>query len=196
MSRERLILTAILGTGVAALAVDRLAPGGGITGPATADASQPTDLAPSSPATTIEEHREQTSLGTRLRQLKQSENLDLSELSDIFSAKNRHPGNQDEAASEALSVAERSFRRKHRLVGVIASRTDGALDEFAGQAAFIEVTTVNQSKPLVRRVTMGDRLDGFSIVELGLRGSDGLQSPYVVLAKNGRTIRLSAANGR
>ena len=178
------------------MAVDRVALRGGITGPADAEASQPTDPASSAPATTVEEEREHTSLGARLRELKQSENLDLSELSDIFSAESGRAGIQPEGAADTITVVERAFRSAHRLVGVIANRTGSDLDDIAGQAAFIEITTANQSKPFVRRVIVGDRLDGFSVVELGLRGSAGLQSPYVVLARNGRTIRLSASDGR
>lgn len=196
MSRERLILSAILGTGIVALAVDRFVLGGDMTGPADADGSQATYPVSSSPATTAEEQGNLTSLGARLHQLKQSENLDLSELPDIFSGEPRHGGIQREAAADTILVAERKFLREHRLVGVIASRTGGDLDDFAGEAAFIEIKAANESKPFVRRVTVGDRLDGFSVVEMGLRGSEGLQSPYVLLAQNGRTIRLSASNGQ
>ncbi|MCH8270879.1 MAG: hypothetical protein IH985_06675 [Planctomycetes bacterium] len=196
MSRERLILSAILGTGIVALAVDRFVLSGDITGPTVAVAFQATYAVSSSPATTVEEQGKQASLGARLHQLKQSENLDLSELPDIFSAEHRQGDIQREAAPDTILVAERKFLREHRLVGVIASRTGGDLDDFAGEAAFIEVTTASQPKPFVRRVTVGDRLDGFSVVEMGLRGSEGLQSPYVLLAQNGRTIRLSASNGQ
>ena len=196
MSRERLILTAILGTGIVALAVDRFVLSGDMTGPADAAASQATYAVSSSPATTVEEQGNQTSLGARLHQLKQSENLDLSELPDIFSAKHRQGSIQRDAAPNTILVSERKFLREHRLVGVIASRTGSDLDDIAGEAAFIEVKAASQSRPFVRRVTVGDRLDGFLVVEMGLRGSEGLQSPYVLLAQNGRTIRLSASNGQ
>ena len=196
MSRERLILSAILGTGIVALAVDRFVLSGDLTGPADAVASQVTNAVSSSQATIVEQQGEQMSLGARLHQLKQSENLDLSKLPDIFSAKHRQRGIQRQAAADTILVAERKFLREHRLVGVIASRTGGDLDDFEGEAAFIEVKAANESKPFVRRVTVGDRLDGFSVVAMGLRGSEGLQSPYVLFAQNGRTIRLSASNGQ
>ena len=193
-SKQQLVLSGIVVLGIIALGVDRLVLSDGISGPAQASAL-PTSLSVFSP-TEPDQLRATTTLSQRLRAIALYQNLDLDHASNAFSLEERDAALRPTQHSQSMSTNERAFRDSHRLVGVMVDhRAAHDRDNARSHAAFIEILKPGQSSPQIARVTQGEVIDGYTVIQLGLPGTDNASSPFVVLSRNGVTFRLFAADG-
>lgn len=176
LSRQRRISLGLLGLGIAALAVDRLVlaeNGQGLTGPAMSAAasllvvpSSPASLGSLSPA----KSDRVPAPSERLAALALKEDFDLLSVRDAF----KTLGYEGEASSSAPAPTAGSadeFERRHRITGMMTSRTGKTVIIVEGKA-----------------LQVGDELEGFVLRSIDgegalfARGSDEAR-----LARPGRT---------
>ncbi len=192
-SKEQIVLSAVFALGVIALGLDRMILSDSISGPAQAKAITPTTTAITKAPT---QRQSPNALSQRLRTVAANENLDLTRTTNAFSLDNKDPALQPAQTIKRVPTGEQDFRQAHRLIGVMADRGEKSLQDAAeSRVAFIEVLSPNNTKPHIVRLKQGDTLGGFTIVQLGLPGTDNEVSPFVVLARSGVTFRLSTTNG-
>ena len=193
-SKQQLVLSGVFVLGIIALGVDRLVLSDGISGPAQASAL-PASLGASIPQ---EANQQQvtTTLSQRLRAIALYQNLDLDHVPSAFSLEERDVALRPLQISESMSTNERAFRESHRLIGVMVDRS-AVLDQDVARShtAFIEILKPGQKRNQITRISQGEVIDGFTVVQLGLPGTDNASSPFVVLSRNNVIIRLFAADG-
>jgi len=191
-SKEQIVLSAVFALGVIALGLDRMILSDSISSPAQAKASTPTTTAKTKAPT---KRQSPNALSQRLRTVAANENLDLALTTNAFSLDNKDPALQPAQTTERAPTGEQDFRQAHRLVGVMADRGEKSLQDAAeSRVAFIELLSPDNAKPHIVRLKQGDTIGGFTIAQLGLPGTDNQASPFVVLAHDGVTFRLSATN--
>jgi hypothetical protein len=192
-SKEQLVLSGIFVMGVIALGIDRFVLSDGVSGPAQA-AALPTMMPVAS--VSLEQDRASSAMGQRLRALATYEDLDLGNTPNAFSLDDRDAALRPPQTTESMSTSEQAFRASHRLMGVMSDRSSSdPNDATPTRVAFIEVLGPGESKPQITRLSEGDVVEGFTVVQLGLPGTDNAPSPFITLARNGVTFRLFTSDG-
>lgn len=174
LTKRQKVMLGVLGLGAVALAVDKLMPGGGQTGPSTANAASATFVGSTvsdSPVPRGTGGRDadllDNSVASQLDTLRRTLGMDLDSTKDAFCPSKTwlsalRPGDCVVTSSDEVRAID--FGRMHELKGIITSGDGGA--------AFIDD----------KYVRIGQIIDGFRLVKLGYR--------MVVFESNGAEVVL------